>query len=80
MEGAGCTHCLHTGYYGRTGIFEILLLDDEVRRLVTEQTPAGVIKQHAVSSGLRTLRMDGVEKARRGITSVSEVFRVTQTA
>ncbi len=77
-RGRGCEACNYTGYRGRTGIYEFLIVDEEVRRLVLQKTSAQVIKQAAVATGMRTLREDGWEKVRRGITSVSEVLRVTQ--
>ncbi|MBI1893956.1 MAG: type II secretion system ATPase GspE [Candidatus Rokubacteria bacterium] len=77
-RGRGCEACNYTGYRGRTGIYEFLIVDEEVRRLVLQKTSAQVIKQAAVATGMRTLREDGWEKVQRGITSVSEVLRVTQ--
>ncbi len=77
-RGRGCEACSYTGYRGRIGIYEFLLVDDEVRRLVLQKTSAQVVKQAALASGMRTLREDGWEKVRRGITTVSEVLRVTQ--
>jgi len=77
-RGRGCETCNYTGYRGRTGIYEFLIVDEEIRRLVLQKTSAQVIKQAAVATGMRTLREDGWEKVRRGITSVSEVLRVTQ--
>ncbi len=79
-RGRGCEACNYTGYRGRTGIYEFLIMDDEIRRLVLQKTSAQVIKQAAVGMGMgmRTLREDGWDKVRRGITTVAEVLRVTQ--
>jgi general secretion pathway protein E len=74
----GCPACFQTGYYGRTAIYELLELDDEVRQLVMKNSDASTIKALAVKKGMRTLRQDGAEKVLRGITSVDEVVRVTQ--
>ena len=77
-EGLGCDCCLGTGYYGRTGIFELLTIDDDIKELIIKQQHAHVIKEAAVSKGMNTLRDDGLSKALTGITSLQEVYRVTQ--
>ena len=74
----GCPACFQTGYYGRTAIYELLELDDEVRQVVMKNTDASTIKALAVKKGMRTLRQDGADKVLKGITSVDEVVRVTQ--
>ncbi|MCM8815492.1 MAG: GspE/PulE family protein, partial [Candidatus Omnitrophica bacterium] len=76
--GKGCEFCLNTGYRGRTGIFEFLEIDDEIRALIMKQVSAGEIRQSCLKKGLRTLRMDGARKVVEGFTTVSEVLRVTQ--
>ena len=78
MEGKGCNKCLHTGYYGRTGIFELLVIDEKIREFIMERASSNIIKNYAIEKGLKTLRMDGIEKAKRGLTTISEVLRVTQ--
>jgi general secretion pathway protein E len=75
---AGCDQCNHTGYRGRTGIYEMMLLDDDLRQLVLKNVDSGTIKRQAVSRGMRTLMDDGAQKVVRGITSVAEVLSVTQ--
>ncbi|MCM8822804.1 MAG: GspE/PulE family protein [Candidatus Omnitrophica bacterium] len=77
-EGKGCEVCLNTGYHRRTGIFEFLEIDDEIRNLIMRQVSAGEIRQHCLRKGLRTLRMDGARKVAEGLTTISEVLRVTQ--
>jgi general secretion pathway protein E len=77
-RGRGCEECLDTGYMGRIGIFELLVVDDEVRAQVMRKEDANVIKRRAVERGLITLRMDGARKAIAGITTVDEVLRVSQ--
>ena len=79
-KGKGCEICDHTGYKGRTGIFELLLVNDEIRRLIVEKKGSDVIAQKAIEFGMKTLRDDGWEKVRAGITTVDEVIRVTQAA
>ena len=76
-EGEGCGECRGTGYRGRTGIFEILPLDDAVKELVQTGADAGVIKREAVKNGMRTLRQSALRKLAQGATSVEEVVRVT---
>ena len=76
--GTGCEKCFETGYRGRTGIYEILLINDEIQEMVYRRDTAGAIKKVALDAGMRTLRMDGARKAVGGKTTVSEVLRVTQ--
>ncbi|OGS07703.1 MAG: hypothetical protein A2204_00080 [Elusimicrobia bacterium RIFOXYA1_FULL_47_7] len=75
--GPGCEECRHTGYKGRTGIYELLIMDDEIRQLVVEKAAAGDIFKKAVSRGLVTLREDGWKKVKAGLTSIAEIIRVT---
>lgn len=77
-KGKGCGNCLGTGYRGRIAIFELLLVDDEIRDLVMSHATVREIKDKAIALGMRTLRQDGIEKVKRGITTVDEVMRVTQ--
>jgi general secretion pathway protein E len=74
----GCPTCFQTGYLGRTAIYELLDIDDEVRQLIMKNTDASSLKAVAVKKGMRTLRQDGADKVLKGITSVDEVVRVTQ--
>ncbi|HNU68994.1 MAG TPA: ATPase, T2SS/T4P/T4SS family, partial [Myxococcota bacterium] len=74
----GCPACSMTGYSGRNAIYEILKVEDQVRELVMKSADASEIKRMAMSLGMRTLRQDGVDKVRRGITTAEEVMRVTQ--
>jgi general secretion pathway protein E len=76
-RGAGCENCLETGYYGRTGLFELLLVDEPIRELIKERADAGAIREQADRTGVAALRDDGVAKATSGITTVEEVLRVT---
>ncbi|PLX43368.1 MAG: type II secretion system protein GspE [Deltaproteobacteria bacterium] len=74
----GCDECKNTGYKGRTGIYELLVLADAVRSHITSNADASTIKRAAMKAGMLTLREDGAKKAAAGITSASEVIRVTQ--
>ena len=76
--GPGCEECRHTGYKGRTGIYELLILDDDLRRLVLEKMSTGNIRKEALAKGMTTLRQDGFRKVKAGLTTIEEVYRVTQ--
>jgi general secretion pathway protein E len=77
--GAGCDRCFKTGYRGRTGIYELMLINEEVQDLIYTRATAGTIKKIALRAGMQTLRMDGARKVLAGITTVAEVLRVTQS-
>lgn len=74
----GCEHCGDLGYRGRSGIYEFLVVNDDIRTLVMAREDAGTIKRAALKNGMRTLRIDGGNKILEGVTSVEEVLRVTQ--
>jgi general secretion pathway protein E len=77
-RGRGCPTCLSTGYMGRTGIFEMMILDDTVKNLILKTSDANAIKNEAVDLGMITLRQDGAQKVLDGVTTIEEVFRITQ--
>jgi general secretion pathway protein E len=77
-HGRGCEHCAYTGYYGRLGLFELLTIDEEIRRLVLKDIDASRMRDLARQKGMRTLLEDGIDKVRAGVTTISEVLRVTQ--
>jgi len=76
--GEGCERCFQTGYRGRTGIYEVMLISDDIQELIYKQETAGTIKKKALATGMQTLRMDGARKVLNGVTTVAEVLRVTQ--
>lgn len=76
-EGKGCESCKFTGYRGRTAIYEFLVMGEEIREMVLNHSSADQIRKKAISLGMRTLRGDGIEKVLRGLTTVSEIIRVT---
>lgn len=76
FEAVGCDRCIGTGYRGRLGVFEIMVLDDEARRLFLHQAPSEELRALAIRSGMRTLREDALEKVLAGTTSAAEVARV----
>ncbi|MEP6708718.1 MAG: ATPase, T2SS/T4P/T4SS family [Verrucomicrobiota bacterium] len=77
MKAVGCEQCRRTGYKGRMGIFEIFVIDDEVRHMVNNRAPTMQLRQRARELGMRTLREDGVRKVLGGLTSAEEVISVT---
>ncbi len=77
-QGTGCERCVQTGYFGRTGIFELLIVDEDIKELITRRAAAHVIREMAVTGGMVTLQEDGAGKALQGLTSLDEVIRVTQ--
>lgn len=77
-RGRGCEACKGTGYRGRTGIFELMIIDDELRELVVIGASAVTIRKKAQEKGMRLLREDGLEKALAGLTSIEEVARVCE--
>jgi type IV pilus assembly protein PilB len=75
-EPVGCKHCGGSGYKGRTGIHEVMLMSDEIRELTVERASSDQIRRVAIEQGMRPLREDGFEKVKQGVTSISEVARV----
>ena len=74
----GCPACNYTGYHGRLGIFELMLVDDTIRAMVSQNIDSKTLKTQAVRAGMRTLRTDGARKVLKGITSVAEILRATE--
>ena len=77
-KGMGCENCIQTGYRGRTGILELLVIDDDIKELTTKRAGSHIIKEVAVKKGMSTLREDGLRKVLAGETTLEEVCRVTQ--
>ncbi|MCC6806856.1 MAG: type II secretion system ATPase GspE [Deltaproteobacteria bacterium] len=78
FRGKGCQKCVFTGYRGRSGIYELMPIDDEIRERILQKVDAGSIKKSAVKHGMRTLREDGAKKVLAGLTTIEEVLSVTQ--
>jgi general secretion pathway protein E len=76
--GSGCAKCFETGYRGRTGIYELMNITEDIRDMIYQRQSAGTIKKKALEQGMQTLRMDGARKALSGTTTIAEVLRVTQ--
>ena len=77
-KGEGCEYCADTGFRGRSGIYEMMMIDDEIRKLIISNTDSKIIKDKARSLGMQTLRESGWSKVKDKKTTVSEVIRVTQ--
>ena len=78
MKGRGCSHCQKSGYRGRLGIFEMMLMTAKIRELAFEGASTQNIRKTAIAQGMTTLYQDGIQKALRGITTLEEVFRVAK--
>lgn len=77
MKGQGCEQCARTGYKGRTGIYELLRIEDDIRSAIISRSSAAQIRQISMEKGMRTLRDDALLKVRAGVTTLEEVMRVT---
>ncbi|HUT74546.1 MAG TPA: ATPase, T2SS/T4P/T4SS family [Armatimonadota bacterium] len=75
-RGAGCDQCRQTGYYGRTGVFELLEVDDRLREVIARCAPAAELRAAAIEGGMVTMLRDGLEKAQQGLTTIEELLRV----
>ncbi len=75
--GKGCSECNRTGYKGRQGLFELMMINDAVRELITKKAPTLVLKQKAIENGMRTLRDDGLRCIFDGLTTIEEVLKYT---
>ena len=78
MKGRGCSSCQKTGYRGRIGIYEMMLIDSKIRRLIFDGAATQVIREHAIKAGMHTLFADGVLKVLDGVTTFDEVYRVAK--
>jgi type IV pilus assembly protein PilB len=77
MKGTGCDTCSGTGYKGRAGLYEVMALSPELRRMILRAASVAEIRDQAVVEGMLTLRMDGMKKIERGITTLEEVVKET---
>lgn len=75
FKGVGCKACAHTGYVGRTGLFEVMEVSEELRSLISQKSPAEVINSKAILDGMNTMVDDGVRKISQGVTTIEEVIR-----
>jgi type IV pilus assembly protein PilB len=79
FEPVGCIRCRHTGYRGRVGLYEVMTMTDEIRHLVLERAGLDEIRAMALAQGMRTIRADGIEKVKAGLTTLTEVARVSSS-
>jgi type IV pilus assembly protein PilB len=77
-QGKGCKICRNTGYHGRIGIFEVLEVTKDIRKLIVNKADADIIEEAAIKYGMKTMMQDGLEKVSRGLTTVEEVLRATK--
>jgi type IV pilus assembly protein PilB len=77
-KGKGCTHCQRSGYRGRLGIFEMMMMSSKIRELTFEGAPTQAIRKAAIAQGMNNLYSDGINKVMKGITTLEEVFRVAK--
>jgi len=77
MRPIGCEKCRYTGYRGRTAVYEMVKINESLRRLIVDRTAANILRQEAIRQGMRPIRHDGWTKIKAGITTIDEVLRVT---
>jgi type IV pilus assembly protein PilB len=77
MRGKGCDTCTGTGYKGRQGLYEVMALSAELRRMILRGASVAELRDQAVADGMLTLRMDGIKKVERGVTTLEEVVKET---
>ncbi len=77
-KGKGCNACQRSGFRGRLGIYELLIIDAKVRQMIFDETPTNEVRKYAISKGMSTLYMDGLKKVMAGVTTFDEVFRVAK--
>ncbi len=77
FQGGGCDRCKQRGYLGRAAIMEVLPVSEAIRRLIIKRASAAVLKSQALSEGMKTLRLAGIDKAHEGVTTLEEVWRLT---
>ena len=79
LRGRGCKACGGTGFRGRLGVFELMLMSPKIREHTFNESPTGDIRRTAITEGMRTLYQDGLQKALVGVTTLEEVFRTAKT-
>jgi type IV pilus assembly protein PilB len=79
-RGRGCEQCRHTGYYGRIGMFELMMMTEDIADLVVKRAPLSEVRNAALANGMKVLKVDGFQKVLEGMTTVEEVMRVIFTA
>jgi type IV pilus assembly protein PilB len=77
FKGKGCSECNNTGYRGRVALYELLVVDNNVRKMIIEKNTSEDIQKYLITKGFKTMRDDGLEKVRKGVTTLEEVLRIT---
>jgi len=77
FKGKGCSECNNTGYRGRIGLYELLIIDNNLRKMIIEKASSEDIQKFAITKGFKLMRDDGLEKVKKGITTLEEVLRIT---
>ena len=77
MKPVGCLECRDTGYLGRMGVYEIMLLTESLRQLIKDDSDIDTLQRQGIKDGMRTLRLSGAQKVGAGLTTIAEVLRVT---
>ena len=80
MKPVGCLECRDTGYLGRMGVYEIMLLTEGLRQLIKADTDIDTLRVQGIKDGMRTLRLSGAQKVGAGLTTIAEVLRVTPSS
>jgi type II secretory ATPase GspE/PulE/Tfp pilus assembly ATPase PilB-like protein len=75
-KGTGCEKCFRTGYHGRTGVFEVMQIDEELKDLIVHEAPEAQLRETAIQKGMSTLKMSGIQKVLDGTTTIEEMLRV----
>jgi type II secretory ATPase GspE/PulE/Tfp pilus assembly ATPase PilB-like protein len=75
QQGSGCAFCAHTGFRGRIGVFEVLRINDAIKRLLIRDAPPEALRERAIAEGMTTLRSAGLAKVDQGLTTIAEVMR-----
>jgi type IV pilus assembly protein PilB len=79
-RGAGCTICNNTGFKGRIAIYELMLLNDQIKQFILKGVSSGDLKKEAVKSGMSTLKTSALKKMKQGLTTLEEVLRITHSS
>jgi type IV pilus assembly protein PilB len=77
FDAVGCIRCAGTGYHGRVGLYEVMPITDQIRALVLARGSVDEIRATAVAQGMRTMRQDGIDKVKQGLTTLAEIGRVS---
>jgi len=80
LHGEGCNFCAHTGYQGRIGVYEVMVVDEKLRKLIVDGADAERFREHAIANGMRTLRDEGLRLVSEDVTTIAEILRTIYVA